>query len=277
MSTIQRPEGLPSFGSPPLNELVLGIQFDTLGFKGFHAGELATRFPGYSEISEQPFILPAFELFGTEGNAQAFPFPPFFQSAQRYWFRTPSTSDLVQVQPDRLLRNWTRRNDSDVYPRYETIRAKFEQDIQIFSDFIKEKSLGAVLINQCETSYINLIEVPMDSKSEFNLSKIFKFWSTDYKPDQSMTIEDANVSYRTVCRDEHGKPVGRLHFSIDPVIKADASRKPFVQLNLTFRGKPKEPTAESALELIDIGRTLIVKSFASATREDMHKLWTREQ
>jgi hypothetical protein len=62
-----RPSDLPDFSLPPVNEVILSLQFATLEkLRSYHIGLLWSEFKAeYPDISEQQPISAAFETFGT--------------------------------------------------------------------------------------------------------------------------------------------------------------------------------------------------------------------
>ena len=90
---------LPSFKNPPLTEVVLSVQFDSLNKLqspeiGLLWGLYRDRYP---KSEQHPPIKPAFELFGEQiGNivnveiSQSVPTP-------RCWYLTDDGSELIQV------------------------------------------------------------------------------------------------------------------------------------------------------------------------------------
>ena len=108
MATTRRPADLPDFERPPLNELVLSVQFASVPFQNFHSGLLWQRFANeYPRVEEQPPIEPVFETFGAlqarehRLTLQLMPMP----ATMRYWFVSPDGDELLQVQSDRLIHN----------------------------------------------------------------------------------------------------------------------------------------------------------------------------
>jgi uncharacterized protein (TIGR04255 family) len=105
---------LPDFTDPPLNEVILSVQFAALGnLKSAHIGLLWERLRSeYPSISEQAPIPTVFETFGIPSQAparmqiQTFLTPPL----PRYWFERPGYPDLLQIQQDRILHNWRQQS-----------------------------------------------------------------------------------------------------------------------------------------------------------------------
>src|SRR6266478_6911670 len=104
---VGRPSDLPDFDRPPVNEVILSIQFAALEkMKSAHIGLLWARFRAqYPDVIEQGPINAVFETFG----APPLPGPPIrfeqFLSPPmpRYWFEKSGTPDLLQVQQDRII------------------------------------------------------------------------------------------------------------------------------------------------------------------------------
>lgn len=263
---------LPSFERPPVREVILGIQFESLKeFRGFHYGLLSSKFPENPVISEQPPIAPTFEVFGPKIAKQELRFEVTeAQPPVRYFFHSKTGDQLIQVQPDRLLRNWT--GQGHTYPRYTHQRNLLIKDIQRFSDFTAEHKLGELKINQCEVTYTNIIEFDGNSLPFENLHEVFRVWSSDYADDQGRTIEDASVAFKYLLRGDDGAPYGRLHVDIRGVYRA-SDMKPALKFELTARGKPNSQSVESSCMFLDKGREAIVRAFASLTRDEMHRKW----
>jgi uncharacterized protein (TIGR04255 family) len=276
-----RPTDLPDFERPPLSELVLSIQFGVLPFRNVHAGILWQRLvASYPQVEEQPPIDPVFETFGPRQarapqlSLELLPFPPV-----RYWFVSSDGNELLQVQRDRLIHNWRRQKPEDRYPRYEPLRAKFEDEIAVAEAFFREQGLGDIVCNQCEVSYINLIMFDDGTDPNTKLCEIFTVVAEEYSDAylKTMKMEGGRFDFSYVIPGESGKePVGRLHVTIQPVVHRPDNR-PAIQLNVTARGKPVDGTVRSALSWLDIGREAGVRGFTSVTTKEMHRLWGRIQ
>ena len=154
-------KSLPVYQKPPVVEVALGVQFETI--EALHAAQLGSvwqafrkRFP---KSEEHPPLESAFEKFGTKPEKErgvrfevltALPTP-------RLWFLNESGNELVQVQQNRFIRNWRKRTDSDEYPRYRHIRECFRKDFEIFRSLIDREQWGAIEPDQCEVTYVNVI------------------------------------------------------------------------------------------------------------------------
>jgi uncharacterized protein (TIGR04255 family) len=278
---VVRPQDLPDFERPPLDQVAISVQFATLpGFTALVAGQLASRLPDFPEMSQQPTLLPTFEVFNAPGTLPPpitinFQLGPSFDG--RYWFRTEDKQYLIQIQADRLILNWNRHpaaNQFFEYPRYESLIGQFKDKFAVLSKFVSDRKLGEIKINQCEIAYVNIFALPDNSDPRSELQEMFKFWSNEYKDDQGLLLEDANISMRYPLKRE-GTPYGRLVVTVQPVVNRSDPLKFSIQFTLTVKGRPDNETEAAALEFFERGRSVIVKAFASLTRAKMHKEWGR--
>lgn len=275
---LQRMRTLPDFKKPPINEAVLSIQFAPLvGLKSAYIGLFWERIrKEFPNVSEQGAIPPVFETFGGIKAAE----PPFrfetFMSPPlpRYWFENPANGDLLQVQQDRIVRNWRQGSDNGrAYPRYETIRHAFENNVGQFGTWLSEWDLGSLVVNQCEVTYINLIRLPDSSNPHQQLERISSLWTGRFEDGVKRTIENTNVQLTCVFHHD-GKPAGRIYASFQSVFM-QATLDPVVKLEITARGKPSSSDVKDAFTYLDIIRQQVVETFAAVTTAEMHEFWER--
>ncbi len=271
-----RPDDLPDFEAPPLDEVALSVQFQPIqDLQTPQIGLLWDKYRDRFPITEQHQPLdPVEERFG----------PPVSPSVKfelsksppspRCWFLDKESTELIQVQQDRFVHNWRKANENAEYPRYEHVREQFEQELDTFRDFLRTENLGDLFPNQCEVTYTNAIS------TERNISHglagyVLAPVSLDYSDD--FLGEPENIRYATqyVFSDENGEPIGRLHVSFKPAFKVSDGSPIFV-LNLAARGAPRGNETKDILDFFDIGREWIVRGFASITTPDMHEYWRRK-
>ena len=269
---------LPEFDNPPVAEVALSVQFEKLD--SLHAAQLGyvwqvfrDRFP---QTEGKPPLAPAFEQFGPRPGRrpsvrlQLLETPP----EPRLWFLNESGTELVQVQQDRFVRNWRKREDTDEYPRYRNLRKLFRHDFEAFCRSIEREQWGSVEPNQCEVTYVNLIPAGEAWQHHGDLEKVLTVFSARYTDNQLAQPEQAVLNLQYVLSDEGGEPTGRLHVAVNPVFRA-ADNQPAIRLSLTARGKPQGSGIEGAMEFLDRGHEGIVRGFASITTPEMHKVWKR--
>lgn len=267
-----RPDHLPDFGKPPLNEVVLGVQFSPpKGYQQIRAGEVWSLFKSdYPVVQEHQALEPAFEMFGLPHHGQIGGRLSFVAGAMhdRFWFLRKSGDELIQFQPDRLLHNWRKVGDqSNEYPRFEGMAARFGEELGKLESYFTTLGPQPLAINQCEVSYINHIEVGAGPIKPEHWLRGMSFEGID--------ADDWNVGFRELIRSESGQPVGRITYEVATGIKPDGKR--IIVLNLTARGAPDGSDIASALRFIAKGRELIVMRFATITTEAAHKAWERQQ
>jgi uncharacterized protein (TIGR04255 family) len=122
-----RPADLPDYDRPPINEVVIGIQFARVDITGAHVGlfwnELRSEFP---KVSEQPALAATAEILQPSRFA-----PPILQFSSwhgsRHWLTSEDDIQLIQIQADRLFYNWRRGPDAAPYPHFESLQHKFRE------------------------------------------------------------------------------------------------------------------------------------------------------
>ena len=268
-----RPDDLPEFERPPVVETAFSAQFEPLvDLRTVHLGLLWDKFRiAFSKAADRAPLEPVFEQFPEEAKnrlglqLQAFENPP----VPRMWFVTDRGNEMIQVQPDRFLKNWRKEGEGEEYPRYEACKAAFDRDFVVFAEFLAANQLGAPHVNQCEVTYVNPIVAGEGWNNFGEFDQIFRFWHVP-KTDIPGLGEDARGHLRFVIPDSEGKPVGRLHVDVQPAIRT-SDKRPMYLFHLTARGQIGD-----GFEFFDLGRRWIVKSFAALTTPVMHKVWMRK-
>jgi uncharacterized protein (TIGR04255 family) len=279
MPSPSRPADLPDFERPPVNEVVLAVQFASLvNLQSLYVGLFWEKIrKQYPKASEQPPLLPNFETFGVPPMGPRI-FPPISifgpPSQPRYWFESEDGVHLLQVQQDRIVHNWRKREIEQEYPRYESIRGLFETEVGQFAEFLAAEGLGEIRPNQCEVTYVNSIELPGEDNVPRQIGRITPFWGSTPEDGIGLEFENAGVQARFIIRDA-GAPIGRVHVQFAPGILMSQNR-PIIRLDITVRGRPREESLADALRLIDEERILVVRTFAAVTTQEMWNLWGRK-
>jgi uncharacterized protein (TIGR04255 family) len=266
--SLTRPRDLPDFDAPPLDELVLGIQFETLGgYQQIRCGEVWNLYrDNYPNVEERTPLSPSFEIFGGH--------PSFVANNQfslidgplhdRFWFVDRDGNQIIQFQPDRLLHNWRKVGDSGAYPHFESMAAAFHDEIELLETYANTLEKQSIAINQCEISYINKIAV--ESEAEQQLGQWVAFWKgTQEKP------ESVGFSLREILRRENGSPYARMY--IDCASGLGSSGKPVFGLTISIKGTPLAPNIGAAMDFLIDGRSAIVKKFYEITTPYAHEKW----
>ena len=274
MSASVRPADLPDFDDPPVVETVLSVQFEPLAaMRTAHLGLLWESFRHeFPNTEERPLLERVLEQFPETPRVrlglelQTYENPP----VPRVWFTTMQANEMIQVQPDRFIKNWRKEGESETYPRYERNKASFERDFAVFQEFVTANRLGVLRVNQCEVTYVNHILSGQGWESFADAHRVFSFWCPPETriPGQP---EDMRTHLRFVIPGKPAPPVGRLHVEVQPAFRAKDGRPMYV-FHLTARGQVGE-----SIDFFDLGRRWIVESFATLTTPRMHDVWKRKR
>ena len=204
-----RPDDLPDFKSPPLNEVVIGVQFTpATGYQQVRVSEVWSLFrKDFPSVQEMAPLPPTFETFGLPQGGRRGPQINLKSMPEhsRYWFIAPSEEEVLQFQQDRLLHNWRKVGDkTNEYPRFETLIEKFEKELQTLEAYFASLAPQSLKINQCEITYTNHIEIE-DSASVASVQDWLSFVRFD-----NLQPEDFVITLRRVIFSAEGKPLGRL-------------------------------------------------------------------
>jgi uncharacterized protein (TIGR04255 family) len=137
-----------TFDNPPIDEIICGIVFDSIkGLQAGHLGMLWQKFkPDFPVIQDQNLLSPISEE--DLENRDAPPLP-------RVWLVHKDENELIQMQFNRFMYNWRKRQPDDRYPGYSTFMANFEKYLYHFQDFLNEEKLGNVAPRHYELTYID--------------------------------------------------------------------------------------------------------------------------
>lgn len=262
-----RPKDLPDFANPPLDEVVLGIQFEPCpAFSSIYNGDIFRLFSDeYPSVEEHSLLQPGFETFGGNSPQGGFSFkfgePPY---GSRLWFISDHQDHLIQSQSDRLILNWRKRSKDREYPRFEAMITKYEDYFTKVDDFYRDKFGFGVSANQVEVSYINIIPI-------HKYSDVSDFLNIVHLSDTDVE----HVGFRSAeIYTSEGNPYARLYYDLQSVVAKNGKEKA-LKLTLSFKGSPAEGDLSGVLDFMHEGRNIIVKTFAKISTDKAHKEWGR--
>jgi uncharacterized protein (TIGR04255 family) len=272
----------PKFRKPPVVEVALSVMMDPLpGFNSAHVGSLwaaedvRRRFP---KTVDQPPLESTIEHENEQRIQLGSPrvqFEALNKFKLRTWFLNEAETDLLQIQDDRVARNWRRAGTNEPYPSYDNIKGPFDQDLRMVSSFLEKAGLGEIKPIQAEVTYVNHILPTVGDvwKSHADLASVMNNWQ-DLRDSFLPRTEDVTFSSRYVIK-EHGSFVGRLHVALQPAVaKAkDGKEVEMLVLTLTARGRPIGKGLDGALAFLDLGHDWIVRAFRDLTTPQMHRVW----
>ena len=268
---------LPSFQRPPVVEVAMAVQFDDVpDLTGPMMGLLWSRFRDkFPRLQIHPQRSQSFENFDKDEEPPQFMLEFGSHPPPLVWYISEDDSELIQVQRNRFVFNWRRREVN--YPRYNHVREEFSKYLDAFRDFLATEGIaGKLHTNQWEVTYFNHVQRCSVWQEHSDLGMVIPSWkhrpSDDFLPDP----EDVTLNFRYRINDQ-GNETGRLHVVAQPTFTV-TEREPIILLRLTARG-PLTGTevTDSLVGYLDLGREWIVRGFASITSRQMHEHWKREE
>src|SRR5207247_3706561 len=145
---------------PPIIEVVLGIQFAPLpkfnnGHLGWFWREVKADYPNATDAAPIDTVVEGF------GDEPEFEFPGIkfgmVRGDSRLRMTSADGSRMVQVQNGWLVVNWVKAGDASPYPGYPQVLAEFQRVLGAFGKFVAAESLGEVVPNLWEATYIDHI------------------------------------------------------------------------------------------------------------------------
>jgi uncharacterized protein (TIGR04255 family) len=264
---------LPEYERPPINEVVMGVQFEPL--KNIHSAifgryweRIRDRYP---RAQEHPPLLHTIEPIGIEPQPsqpqlilRSSPFQP------RSWFLREDECVLIQVQQDRYHRNWRQVRGDEKYPRFPTLLKEFQKEWSDFLEFLSEQKIEEPKIDQAELAYINIIELPGGTRDFAQLPDVFPTLGVWKKGGILPPPELVNWGVRYLLPDGRG----RLHIQMDPAFR-QTDMKFILNLNLTARGAPAGSKTDDLIDWLNLAHEWVVKAFDELTGPKMHAEWGR--
>jgi len=269
---VSRQKPRVDFERPPVIETILSVQFAplpnlTLPYLGLYWGQVRERYPSQEVKPPLPAVI---EDFTKAPSVPRLGIQLSSEPDARCWFIDATSTQLIQIQRDRFIRNWRKREPPhDAYPRYEDLRPRFERDWASFLEFLSREDLGRPEVNQCEVTYINHIELGQGWQSVGDPHEVLTVLQR--QPGTFLPAPEGVVVNVRYLMPEHR---GRLHVASQPAIRRQDG-KPVMQLTLTARGRPASTKLEDIVAWFDEGHDWIVNGFVDITTPVMHQIWGR--
>lgn len=265
---------LPDYENPPVSEVVFGIQFNKLkALKAPHTGILWEKldikeYPECKEMPTLPHLIEAFNEPPTQSQSvtiETLTHPPL----PRLFFINTDKNHLIQIQQDRFLQNWRKLTSDDKYPRFVNLYPKFIKSWELFISFISELSLGEIVPNQYELTYINHIPRGEGWTNLTDIEKIFPEFQC--KTGADFLPEPENVSWRRIYRLPDNS--GRLYVSMRLGVSRALQERTMI-LDLTARG-----FSPGKMKMwFDTAHEWIVRGFTDLTGQSVQQsVWERKQ
>ena len=259
------------FANPPVAEVSFAVQFaEPVIQPTATLGDFWPRVKDkYSKIELQPPLPPLEESF----EVPAQPTISFNilggTEASRYWLIDATDTELIQVQPNRFGYNWRKEPPTEIYPRYQELRPRFEEALGTFLETVESLGVHAVP-TWCEISYINPIVLVAPGEPRPDLATILSRIAPQELSDLPRPFNSQFAERFQLVRDD-GKPYARFHIEAFPMFAADNALG--YNLTLVMRGQPKTRDLAGVLDFMDEGRRRIVQTFLDMTTDEMHARW----
>lgn len=276
----QAKSNLPDFASPPVIEVAVSLTFSAL--RALRVAQLGLLWSEYRDrypvVEEHPPLPPSLERFGTVANKNVGLQIEFtaLHPVPRVWFMNQAGTELVQVQQDRFVYNWRKAGDEDDYPRFESVVARFQREVEVLRSFLAKEQIGDLDPLQCELTYVNRIPVEGTGQTPRDAFEVLRIVQPLRDAKFLPAPEDLRIGVRYLMRDESNEPVGRLLIESDPAYGI-SDNESMNLLKLTALLRPDGPWPEGILRSLERGRTWIVRGFADITTASMHTEWGRRQ
>jgi len=262
---------LPSFKRPPVVETVLGVQFDQLPkVHNAHLGVFWDRLGAadWPNVSEAPPLEQLQELFGeqrvwrsVDAHLTLTEAPPL-----RFRIRNAANNRMIQIQNGRLHYNWLQQEEGD-YPRYRTVRPEFDEVLQSFKQFLDKQSLGEMVPNLWEVTYVNHLPRGTVWNDYRDWSGLFPTLPGAFAEIAAARLEGFEGHWHFEIEPQKG----RLHVEVKHGRAGSSEGPEILVMKSTARGRVYEETDLSAG--LDLGRRTIVNSFVELTSEAAHTYW----
>lgn len=265
---------LPYYKTPPVIEVVCGVQFDPLShFTSVHFGEFWQRIKReFPNVEERPPLEDLQEVPpGTQPKHEivTLDMPPH----RRIFYVDTSGNFLLQLQPSRFLSNWRKERLEDEYPRFVVAFDRFLRGWNAFLSFAKDSGFGVPCANQYELTYIN--HIPENEGDQFprDIGRYVPIFSWDFQQSGAFLPSPESVNARIRFTLPASK--GRLHVALGHGIRKKDEKR-IISLELTTRG-PAKPDWTDMETWFALGHEWIVRGFTDLTSEAAHAQWGREK
>lgn len=272
---MERPAHLPDFKTPPLVEVVVGIQFARLKAMGVvHLGRVQRLFSDqFPTFEDRPRLDPGFEIIGPAVSTIKLEIGAGAPQPPRLWLWNEMKTQLIQIQSDRFILNWRRVDLNHQYPHFEDIYEQFNTYLGLFTDFLETENIGSIRVNQCEINYINQIRAMEGDDLWADPSVALRIanqsdWADPETPPEDLRLQVRNVLVR------NDEELGRLIVDCQPARSAEDEQ--ILHMSVAVRGRPWGGSLSEINEFIFWGREKIVHRFVNVTTKRYQEYWGRK-
>jgi len=244
-----------SLDTPPVAEAVAGIEFRGRGLDVVGLVRESEKWNAeYPLVTAQP-PLPGTRPIGQPSSEIEFQFGPGLET--RLWSASEDQAWLVQTQDDRVLLNWRRIHEGNLYPGYEAIRTAFESALSKLDRPNGEPLVPLV----AEFTFVNQIPA---SPALHDTYSVFR------KPDQPLPGDIVAERYEAVTRTKLDIGLAQLSVIIQPANAEPGATMLTIATKLFAASPFKE---DRIVDLIDSAHALSKKAFFAIVSDDTTKRW----
>lgn len=263
----------PTFASPPIVEIVLGVQFAPLTkFNSGHFG-LFWKLLG-DEWSEGSDALPLEDQFETFERPQWLGTPAVKLQLSpmplpgRFIIHHKCKDRLIQVQQTRFHLNWRKREG--FYPSYKELIAEFEGKLALFKSFVEDHQVGSLLPNQWELTYVDAFLKGESWDSPSDWADLLPGLFSGLFPTEGLTLE---LDHRSAEWSFEIKPkLGRLRIAARRGSWGSETTENLL-LSMTARGPLIGADASAVRAGLDLGHMAAFETFLRVTSKTEQARW----
>ncbi len=170
----------------------------------------------------------------------------------RHWYLNNDKTSLIQIQKDRFIQNWRKREGEQDYPNFENVINPFKDNFSTFETSLRDWEIGTIEPNQCEVTYINHIPSGIGWSDFSDIGELISLISPNEKGDFLPEIEQVELNSSFIIADGAGRSIGRLHVHMKPWVRKTDGQEGIL-LELTARGKPKSADFTGVLARVPQG------------------------
>ncbi len=259
----------PRYANPPIIELVLGVQFDSIpGFTTGHSGWFWREHLGSDwKVSEGQPVPEQTEAFGKLLPGRM-GFHLSQNPASRLMAENQAGDRLLQIQHSRMHYNW-RKKDGE-YPHFEQVFDEFNGHFTAFKEFVINAGLNPVVANQWEVTYVDNIPSGELWQRAEDFCKVFPGLFPDDARMVGLIAETSNVD-RTY---EIAPQKGRLYVTTNLAL-ISGEKDHSLLVNMTARGPVASDSATTLKEHMEIGHVATGQAFSGLSSDAAKRFWER--
>lgn len=260
----------PHFRKPPIMEQAISlvferlIDFDNVDF-GLFWSRVSETFPQTETTIRVAHPVENFDGRSASGSVVLSP-----NLLARSLFRNLASGELLQLQDDFFGFSWVKVDDKAEYPRFEQTSSRFWEFYSKFLDYLASRYDAVPTLRQCEIVNVNIIPVSAFGSDYSDMSRAFKIDPFDWHV-EGLRAETYVRNRQHTILDGAGKPVGRLHSVITPVV--DQAGEKHFQFQLTARSSPTIHDTDDARSFFGRAHEMINSAFVSSVTPKMLEQW----